>query len=243
MKNKFKLLSILTSACLLASSVQAKSDMPGDNDYESNFYAAEGSILFKLRAMGIMSKSKAKNFPPAINKPGVSAGHFISNGYGAEGTTTIFFTDNIGAELGLGLAVFRTSGSASRAAQVNYGNGKVVLKRKDVYGIPLSLMAQYHIAPFGAIDPYVGLGYQGMYFFTKSREYKIGNSHGPAFQVGLDFKLRDDTVFNIDVKRYNLQPKLTYTNKFLGRPDNLQPISGKVKIDPVIVSVGLGFKF
>jgi outer membrane protein W len=240
MKNKFKLLSILTSVCLLASSVQAKSDMPEGNDYESNYYASEGSILFKLRAMGIISKSKAKNFPPQKAKPAMGFGHFITNGYGFEGTTTVFFTDNIGAELGLGVTVFKTSSSAQRAAQHNYGSGFIPMKRKDVYGIPLSLMAQYHIAPFGAIDPYVGLGYQGVYFFTKSREYKLGNAHGPAFQVGLDFKLRDDTVFNIDVKRYNLQPKLTYSQTFLGRNP---PVSGKVKIDPIIVSVGLGLKF
>jgi outer membrane protein len=243
MKNKFKLLSILTSVCIFANSVQAKSDMPGDNDYASNYYAAEGSILFKLRAMGIISKSKAKNFPPVRNKPGVSPGNFISNGYGAEGTTTVFFSDNIGAELGLGVSIFKTSSSALKAAQTNYGRSTLLMKRKDVYGIPLSLMVQYHIAPFGAIDPYLGLGYQGIYFFTKSREYKLGNAHGPAFQVGLDFKLRDDTVFNIDVKRYNLQPKLTYGSKFLGFSDSVQPISGKIKIDPIIVSVGLGFKF
>ncbi len=242
MKNRFKLLSALTSVCLFAGGAEAaKANIPADNnDYESNYYQAEGSILFKIRAMGIISKSKAKNFPKPTTTPAKGHGHFISNGYGIEGTTTVFFTDNIGAELGLGVAVFKTSTSATKAANYNYGNSGVTMKRKDAYGIPLTLMGQYHIAPFGAIDPYVGVGYQGMYFFTKSRQYKLGNAHGPVFQVGLDFKLRDDTVFNIDVKRYSLAPKLTWSERFLNRG---QPVSGKVKIDPVIVSVGLGFKF
>ena len=247
MKNKCKLVGAFLVACSLSSAAMAiEADYKpagyskDTNDYESNYYATEGSILFKIRAMGIMSKSQNKNFPNPTTQPPVKAGHFITNGYGVEGSTTIYFTDNIGAELGLGVAVLRTSNSAIKAANYNYGNSGVVMKNKDVYGVPLSLMAHYSIAPFGPIDPYVGVGYQGMYFFTKSRVYRLSNAHGIAMQVGVDFKLRDDTILNLDVKRYNLSPKLTYSSKYLG---SAYPVSGNVKINPVIVSVGIGFKF
>jgi outer membrane protein len=240
MKSKMKFILLVTAASLAISGNAYSAKKRSDTDYDSNYYESEGAILMKIRGMGIFAKSKPKKYPAITNNPATKEGNFITNGFGIQGSTSIFFTDNFGAELGLSAMLFKTSNSAIKAAQANYGTSTSDLKRKNVVGIPLELLAQYYVAPFGAIRPYVGAGYNYTYFYTQSRQFKVGTSHGPVFQAGVDFVLNDDSMINVDIKRYSMQPKVTYKSGWLGTRLN---VPGKAKIDPVVVSVGMGWKF
>lgn len=238
MKSKLKFTLLACAASLALSSSAFAARKKADTDYDSNYYESEGAILMKVRGMGIFAQSKPKKYPKITKTTPAKEGNFITNGVGVNGSAAIFFTDNFGAELGLSAMLLRTSDSALRAAQVNYSNSTVEMKRKNVVGIPLEFLLQYHVAPYGAIRPYAGLGYNFTYFWTQSRQFKIGTSNGPVFQAGLDFVLSDDSMINVDVKRYTMQPKVTYKSAFID-----SDISGKAKIDPLVISVGMGWKF
>ena len=237
---KFALLTCAVSLALSSSTLAAKERKRSDTDYDSNYYESEGAILMKVKGLGIAAKSNPKKYPAVTKPTKVKDDNYIVNGIGIGGSTSIFFTDNFGAELGLSAMLFRTSNSALKAAQQNYGTSSLDKKRKNVVGIPLELLAQYHVAPYGAIKPYVGAGYNYTYFYTQSRQVKVGTSHGYVVQAGLDFVLTDDSMINLDIKKYSMQPKVTYKSGLLG---GNTPVSGKAKIDPLVVSVGMGWKF
>jgi outer membrane protein len=238
-----KLLSSITILCFATSAFTSTSYAENvADDYDSNYYQEEGSILFKVRGSGVFSKGKLGGLPAPTSTKGKASpakiGNFISNGYGVEGSTTVFFSKNIAGELGLGLMNYKTSASAISGVGYNYSNNPTMSKRKDIYAVPMVLTLQYHVAPYGAIRPYVGAGYQYTYMLSKSQQFIMNSAHGYVLQGGVDFALTDDTVISLDVKRYQLTPKVTFKPAFLGRS-----LSSNAKINPIIVSVGLGWKF
>lgn len=205
-----------------------------NDDYDIDYLEEEGRLLFKIRAHGIYTDAKQKNLPkPSVSNPS-SVGPLIRNGFGADTATAIFFNDNIATELSLGFSLLRAKNSTIKTVSYNYGSTKDIGKRKDIYMVPLTVTGQYHIAPFGAIRPYVGGGYHGAYLFTKSKQIKIKNGHGPVLQAGVDFVAKDDTLITVDVRQYFLNTKVTYKN--------VNNASSKIKINPLLISAGIGFK-
>ncbi len=240
-----KILNALAIVCLstTAFSGGALAAKSGD-DYDSNYYKEEGSIIFKVRGSGIFTKGSMKGLPAPTSTKGKASpskvGNLVSNGYGVDGSTTVFFAKNIAAELGLGLQLYKTSSGALGAIGNNYSNNPVSAKKKNIYAVPASLMLQYHIAPFGAIRPYVGAGYQYTWMLSKASQFSLNSAHGYALQAGVDFALSDDTLISFDVKRYQLEPKVKFKDSFLGAGNGF---TSKVKINPIIVSLGMGWKF
>jgi len=241
-----KILNALTIVCLSTTvfSGVALAAKPGNtqssDDYDSNYYKEEGSILFKVRGSGIFTKGKLKGLPAATQPNPIKVGNLISNGYGIEGSTTVFFTKNIAGELGLGLQLYKTSSSGINAVGKNYSAKPTEGKKKNIYAVPVSLMFQYHIAPYGAIRPYVGAGYQYTWMVSKAKQFAINSGSGYALQAGVDFALTDDTLISFDVKRYQLEPKVKFKDSFL---KGTQGVTSKVKINPIVVSLGMGWKF
>ncbi|KAJ6644890.1 putative outer membrane protein [Pseudolycoriella hygida] len=199
-----------------------------------NYYENEGNLILKIRGSGIKSEGKEK---------GSSYGSFFDNGYGAEAATSMFFSPNIAAELSLGVNVLRVKESYLLNVAGKYAESKDVKdlinnKGKRIFSIPLTLLGQFHIAPFGGISPYVGAGYHGAYMFTKSKAFKIKSGFGPVLQAGIDFYAKDNTLINLDVKQYFLKGKVDYK-----APLVKDPLSSTIKLNPLLVSFGIGFKF
>lgn len=100
--------------------------------------------------------------------------------------------------------------------------------------LPPTLMAQYHFDAAG-FKPYVGAGIN----YTRFSSVNIGgptlekDSWGPALQVGVDIPLSGNMYFNIDVKKV-----LIRTDVFAGAAN-----VGTFKVDPVLVGMGLGWRF
>lgn len=228
---------LFTSIFLIASTVFA-------NDYDAGYYEDEGSLLFKIRGFYINSPSKLKSLPSSVaNKE--KPGSIVENGYGFDTATTFFFTDNIATELSLGLSMLRVKNSALEKVGSSFGNGaKSPGKKNEIYFVPLAATLQYHVAPFGAIRPYVGAGYHGAYMYTRSKAIKVANGHGPVAQIGIDFISKDDTLFTFDVRQYFLKSKLTFKKGFLfPNNDAASNIGSKVDWNPLVISAGFGFKF
>lgn len=239
MKHVTKYYARLLSFCMILTGASAVTHA-SEKDYGADYYEDEGKLLFKVRGFGIKSEAKQKGLPSPLAGSARSSNPFIVNGFGGDTATTIFFNDRVAAELSLGVHVLNTKYSTINNISYNYNGSEVLSKRKKIFSIPLTLTGQYHIAPFGAVRPYVGAGYHGAYIFTKSKEFKINNSHGAVLQLGVDFVAKDDTLINFDIRQYLMKAKVKYKGALVGNSNN---VSSTAKINPLIVSLGVGFKF
>lgn len=107
--------------------------------------------------------------------------------------------------------------------------------------LPPTLTVQYHFTGLNGYKPYVGAGVN----FTKISDEKISalggvslseNSVGGALQMGVDIPLTKQVSFNVDVKKVYIQSHV-YSGG-AARTD-----AGVLKLDPVLLGVGVGYRF
>lgn len=134
-----------------------------------------------------------------------------------------FFTKTIAAELILG-----TTPHAVRATGgVDVG---------DVWLLPPTLTLQYHPLPDERISPYVGAGINYTMFYGEDGGlpgFKVHDTFGFALQAGVDYAIDDAWSLNLDVKQIFLRPEAEAAGLAVE----------EVRIDPLIVGVGLGYRF
>jgi outer membrane protein len=116
-----------------------------------------------------------------------------------------------------------------------------VQKNLNIYSVPGTFTFQYHVAPFGGFSPYLGAGYSLAYFYTNNKNIRVNKFTGaPVVQAGVDFIAQDNTLITLDVKKYFLTKDVYYKSSFSGRPSDLK---SKLKLDPLVISAGVGFQF
>ena len=106
--------------------------------------------------------------------------------------------------------------------------------------LPPTLTLQYHFTDLGAYKPYVGAGLN--YTKISSVSLKNGNdvlqldndSFGAALQVGVDIPLDKKWSVNVDVKK-------VYIKTDVYGPSGAS--LGTLKLDPVLLGVGVGYRF
>jgi len=155
---------------------------------------------------------------------------------------TYFFTDNISAELVLGVTkhdVDAVGTVVSPTAPIGLGS---------TWLLPPTLTAQYHFAPGSTINPYIGAGVNYTIFFSEDLpdnsildNIDYDSSFGPALQAGVDIKMNPDSdwFFNLDVKKVWINTDVT-----VDATTNLGTVvSADVDIDPWLFGVGVGRRF
>jgi outer membrane protein len=108
--------------------------------------------------------------------------------------------------------------------------------------LPPTLLGQYHLGGLGALRPYVGAGIN----FTNFSDVKFEpavvaalrpnvkrTSVGLALQAGFDYELGGGWLVNVDVKKVKLDTDVTSGGTKVGT----------FTIDPVLFSVGVGYRF
>lgn len=103
--------------------------------------------------------------------------------------------------------------------------------------LPPTLLAQYHFAPTSPIDPYLGAGIN----YTRISSVDLLNgagtlenhSFGFALQAGLDYKIDKHWSLNFDVKMIQIRSDLMVSGAKVS----------EVKVDPLLVGVGVGYRF
>jgi outer membrane protein len=103
--------------------------------------------------------------------------------------------------------------------------------------LPPTLTLQYHFMPQSTISPYVGAGVNYT-VFSKERILDgaarlESDSIGLALQAGLDFKLNKHWSINFDVKKAQLRSDVLVGDAKVSR----------VKVDPYLIGVGVGYRF
>ena len=102
--------------------------------------------------------------------------------------------------------------------------------------LPPTLTAQYHFTNFGGFKPYVGAGVN--YTRISSVNLPAGvtvdrNSFGPALQVGVDIPVAKNMYLNFDIKKVYIRTDVKRDGTKIG----------DFKADPLLVGVGLGWRF
>ena len=101
--------------------------------------------------------------------------------------------------------------------------------------LPPTLTLQYHFTDFQSFKPYVGAGIN----YTKITGDNLtgfhldNHSYGAAFQAGVDVPLTKQVSLNFDVKKVYIRSDVY----------NSSGSVGTLKLDPVLVGVGVGYRF
>ncbi|AIL65053.1 Outer membrane protein W [Rickettsiales bacterium Ac37b] len=170
---------------------------------------------------------------------------------GGTGSAAYFFTDHIAAEVSGGYFSNKIKAVGNGPQYITpagtttptFVNNWPYYQSTTGKFIPFAAILQYHIAPYGKLIPYIGVGYHYT-FGSGSNGSKVGDSHGPVFQVGADGWVGENLILGIDVKKMMMKPKLTFvTVPSSGSPSNIIPINTKLKMDPLIISLGIGYRF
>ena len=151
------------------------------------------------------------------------------------------YTDNISAELDLGLP-YKHELTGAGAIQ---GTGK--LGTAEV--LPPTLFVQYRLFNPGAmLRPYAGLGLTYAYFQKETGSgqltailntggpaatYKLKNKFAASFQLGTTVAISERWFADVAVVKTLLKTKATYST---GQTQDM-------KLDPLAVSLGIGYKF
>lgn len=103
--------------------------------------------------------------------------------------------------------------------------------------LPPTLLAQYHVLPGASVDPYLGAGLN--YTLISKVALLDGaarlehDSVGLALQAGVDVKLDSHWSLNLDVKKVQIRSDVTIAGARASR----------VKVDPVLLGLGIGYRF
>jgi len=175
--------------------------------------SGEGPWLVRVRAV---------HLDPA-NDDGTGLDLSINSKWIPEVDVSYFFTPNIAAELVLTVPQKHT---------VSAGGTEI----GSLKHLPPTLLAQYHFTNFQGFKPYLGGGVNYTRFSSVNLPAGVDidrDSFGPALQAGVDFPLTKNISLNLDVKKVWIRTDVSAGGAKLGT----------FKVDPVLVGVGVGYRF
>ena len=182
-------------------------------------YPQDGKWMVRARAVHLDS----------ANKDSTPLDLSVNNKMIPELDISYFFTPNFAAELIL---------TYPQKHDVRAGGAKI----GSLKHLPPTLLAQYHFTQLGAIKPYVGVGINYTRFSSVKFDPAVDaalnpsvkkNSFGPALQIGFDYALDKNWSINFDVKKVYIKTDVrSFGTKV-----------GTFKVDPLLVGVGLGYRF
>ncbi|HEX5342211.1 MAG TPA: OmpW family outer membrane protein [Duganella sp.] len=182
--------------------------------------AQESPWLVRVRAVHLDPADKSD----PVGGTGASDRIGVSNKTIPELDVSYFFTKNIAAELVL---------TYPQKHDVTLDGAKI----GTVKHLPPTLLVQYHFLPGETFRPYVGAGVN----YTTFSGNKLLNgaaslehdSVGLALQAGADVALDKHWSLNFDLKKAQIR-----SDVLIGGAK-----ASRVKIDPVMLAVGVGYRF
>lgn len=198
--------------------------------------AEAGDWIVRARAIVVAPQSSSGGISPAFPADGVK----VKDAFAPELDVTYMLTNNVGLEL----IAATTKHSVFGRTGVPGTIGKLV----DTWVLPPTVTLQYHVAPDGAVRPYVGAGLNYTIFYSERASggleaavgptrVSLSDSFGWAVQAGLDIPLNDRLVLNADVKYIDIDTRARLSTTAAG----VQTV--RVNINPIVAGVGLGFRF
>ncbi len=144
---------------------------------------------------------------------------------------TYFFTANIAAELILATTKHSVEVRNSTAGDLALGTVRLV---------PPVLTLQYHFLPKAKWSPYLGAGVNYVFAEKESTgssvaSVKYSNEFGYALQAGVDYRLDDKWSLNLDIKKVFVHTDIRVNGGTIRADDT--------DLDPLIIGIGIGYKF
>ena len=177
--------------------------------------AAEGPWMVRVRAVHLDS----------ANKDSTGLGLSVNNKTIPELDISYFLSPNMAVELILTVPQKHTLSSSALGGPIG------TLKH-----LPPTLLAQYHFTGNSGFKPYVGAGINYTRFSSVNLPAGVDidrNSYGAALQVGVDMPLSGNMYLNFDVKKVYISTDVTVAGADVG----------SFKVNPLLVGVGLGWRF
>jgi len=213
-KLKFAVLAVALSAAVPAVAQQS----------------AEGNWMVRLRALYIDPANNSDAIPGlAVPADAIE----VSDKWIPDVNISYFFTRNLAAELVLTYPQRHTVKVTSSAiGAFDAGSFK---------HLPPTLTLQWHFNPEGTFRPYVGAGINYTLLSNDNLSVPTGtglhlenDSFGAAVQAGIDYKLSKSLYLNFDVKKVYIRSDVT---------DDTGAKLSRVEVDPVLVGIGIGYRF
>lgn len=179
-----------------------------------------------------MVRTRALSVMPEVSgtPSGIGGDVRINNQSVPELDFSYFFTKNFALELILATTTHQVGVKGSAINNVDLGSVSL---------LPPTLLAQYHYE-WGNFKPYVGAGLNYTMFYDSQsgdvNSVKYDNSFGYALQVGLDYKITEKVYLNLDVKKLYLSTEARVNA-------GGTKVKADVDIDPLLVGVGIGYRF
>lgn len=105
--------------------------------------------------------------------------------------------------------------------------------------LPPTLLLQYYFNEAGKVRPYLGAGLNYTLFYNNglhAGDTPVSIKHssfGPALQAGVDVQVAHNLFVNLDIKKIWMRTSASAGDTSLG----------SLKIDPLVVGVGVGMRF
>jgi outer membrane protein len=229
---------VSTMKKLLAATLMAGTALMG---FAGTASAEDNPWMVRARVIGVLPDESGAL---SVGGTRLQGGVDIGDQYVPELDITYFFNKNIAAELILGVtphdvkATSVTVPGALTNANIDLG---------DVWLLPPTLTLQYHFQNGTRFKPYVGAGVNATFFFNEDAGpvadgIDYDPSFGPALQAGFDYDLDGEEggwALNADIKKVWINTDVTVDfTTALGAS-----VDADVDINPLIVGVGLGYKF
>lgn len=200
--------------------------------------AEAGDWIVRGRGIAVIPSGGGSSIVPTFPSEGVS----VTTGYAPEVDFTYFLTNNLGLELIAGTTRHHANGQTGTTGSI----GRLL----TTWALPPTLTLQYHFAPDAVVRPYVGAGLNYTIFYNSKASSQLesavgdtgvslSNSFGYALQAGLDIPFGKESpwMFNLDFKYIDMDSTARL------RPKAIPDQSVRVHIDPLVVGVGIGYKF
>lgn len=198
--------------------------------------AEKGDVLVRLRGIMVAPQESSGGITPTF--PGEKVK--ISNSFMPELDFTYMATKHIGAELILATTKHHASGTSGTTGSIG--------RLASTWVLPPTLTLQYHFMPDGAIRPYVGAGLNYTIFYKEKASAGLRTAVGPttvgmkdsvgyALQAGVDVPVTKRMFVNFDIKYIDIKTTARLATTAIGA----QQVH--VKLDPLVVGLGIGMKF
>lgn len=229
----------LTKMALAAIAMAAGAVTTAKADYDGNF-------MIRLQGTYVETQDKLKSLTSVSGAPvrDLKAAGFdaeVSDRYLPTATLTYFFNKNIAVEL---FCCFSKHQVDLKPPVAFAGlQGKVA----ESMIFPPALTLQYHFDRMGVVKPYVGVGAQWIHFYNETvganpllaQSASFSDAFGVTLQAGIDVAVGGGWYLNADVKKSWLSTEVTWHNSAVTGGN----IVAKADLDPLIISVGAGYRF
>jgi outer membrane protein len=232
--SKRLLVAVMSLAAMGATSAMA-ADLGGSYKDAPGYAADYGpGWMIRGRILGVIPDEDTANWNVGGTSFGSALDASIDNSIVPELDFTYFFNKNLAVELIAGVTPHSIKGTKGPIDGTDVG---------DVWLLPPTVTLQYHFDLGNGIKPYIGAGVNYTVFFSEDANgadgysnLKLDNAFGFAAQAGVDIHLEGNWFLNVDVKKIWLDTELSVDT-------GLGHATTDVDVDPLIVGVGLGYRF